>query len=395
MDSERRPRLTPPSPTCAEPCASRSTRRWRAGRRPGGARRAVGRSGFARAGRGDGIRGAARRASRRRGDRRPRPAGRLGRGRRRGRPAGARRSASTRCWCAGCTSTAAGERAGGRGPRRPVRGARRGAAPRPAPVAVLLGHTLDDQAETVLLGLARGSGATSLQGMAAVAGPYLRPLLGIRRATTRQFCADAGLEPWDDPHNARPPLRAGAGARAGAAGAGGRARPGHRRGARPHRRAAARGRRRPRRDGRRDHRGDLRTGRGRHRRVGRRRWPRIRRPCASASSGTWSQSEFGVSPRTQRTRSPSLSLVTDWHGQKPLDLPGVRVERSGRNAGLFSTAAPHRAKDSSAPMEPRDIDGDLTEILIDRGADPRSPGRDVAAASKPTTPARTCCSSAC
>lgn len=71
-------------------------------------------------------------------------------------------------------------------------------------VTVLLGHTLDDQAETVLLGLARGSGSGSLKGMATVAGLYRRPLLGIRRATTVQACAEAGLEPWDDPHNADP-----------------------------------------------------------------------------------------------------------------------------------------------------------------------------------------------
>lgn len=70
--------------------------------------------------------------------------------------------------------------------------------------AVLLGHTLDDQAETVLLGLARGSGAGSLRGMAPVAGLYRRPLLGIRRATTVQACADEGIEPWDDPHNDDP-----------------------------------------------------------------------------------------------------------------------------------------------------------------------------------------------
>ncbi|GAA1787754.1 tRNA lysidine(34) synthetase TilS [Agromyces lapidis] len=69
---------------------------------------------------------------------------------------------------------------------------------------VLLGHTLDDQAETVLLGLARGSGAASLSGMAPVTGRYARPLLGIRRTTTRQACLDAGLEPWDDPHNLDP-----------------------------------------------------------------------------------------------------------------------------------------------------------------------------------------------
>jgi tRNA(Ile)-lysidine synthase len=69
---------------------------------------------------------------------------------------------------------------------------------------VLLGHTLDDQAETVLLGLARGSGGASLAGMAPIAGRYARPLLGIRRETTRQACADAGLPFWDDPHNADP-----------------------------------------------------------------------------------------------------------------------------------------------------------------------------------------------
>src|SRR6185437_12302331 len=66
---------------------------------------------------------------------------------------------------------------------------------------LLLAHTLDDQAETVLLGLARGSGAASLQGMATESGSVLRPLLGIRRQATRQACLDAGLEPWDDPHN--------------------------------------------------------------------------------------------------------------------------------------------------------------------------------------------------
>jgi tRNA(Ile)-lysidine synthase len=71
--------------------------------------------------------------------------------------------------------------------------------------AILTAHTLDDQAETVLLGLARGSGATSLQGMAeasALRGMLLlRPLLGVRRATTWAACAAEGLEPWDDPHN--------------------------------------------------------------------------------------------------------------------------------------------------------------------------------------------------
>ncbi len=67
--------------------------------------------------------------------------------------------------------------------------------------AVLLGHTLDDQAESVLLGLARGSGPASIAGMRPRTGLYLRPLLQVRRATTVQFCTDAGLEPWHDPQN--------------------------------------------------------------------------------------------------------------------------------------------------------------------------------------------------
>ncbi|MDQ2797732.1 MAG: tRNA lysidine(34) synthetase TilS, partial [Actinomycetota bacterium] len=69
---------------------------------------------------------------------------------------------------------------------------------------VLLGHTLDDQAETVLLGLGRGSGPRSVAGMPAVDGCYLRPLLGLRRAVTVAACAAAGLDFWDDPHNADP-----------------------------------------------------------------------------------------------------------------------------------------------------------------------------------------------
>ena len=67
---------------------------------------------------------------------------------------------------------------------------------------VLLGHTLDDQAETVLLGLARGSGTRSLAGMPPGRGRFLRPLLGLRAELTREACREAGLPWWDDPHNA-------------------------------------------------------------------------------------------------------------------------------------------------------------------------------------------------
>ena len=98
--------------------------------------------------------------------------------------------------------------AGEGGPEAAARAARydalSSAAAELGAVAVLLGHTLDDQAETVLLGLARGSGSGSLQGMAPVAGIYRRPLLGIPRSTTVRACADAGLEPWADPHNDDP-----------------------------------------------------------------------------------------------------------------------------------------------------------------------------------------------
>jgi len=69
-------------------------------------------------------------------------------------------------------------------------------------VAVLLGHTRDDQAEQVLLGLARGSGTRSLAGIPPRRGPLLRPLLDLPRATTMAACAALGLQAWQDPHNA-------------------------------------------------------------------------------------------------------------------------------------------------------------------------------------------------
>ena len=68
-------------------------------------------------------------------------------------------------------------------------------------VAVFLGHTKDDQAETVLLGLARGSGTRSLSGMAHHNGIYVRPLLEITRTQNEEFCKEVGLDYWNDPHN--------------------------------------------------------------------------------------------------------------------------------------------------------------------------------------------------
>lgn len=95
---------------------------------------------------------------------------------------------------------------GGRdGPEGNARSARYAAldaaAARWSAAAVLLGHTRDDQAETVLLGLARGSGARSLSGMPRRSGIYRRPLLGLRRDVVRA-AVPTRVKPWDDPHNA-------------------------------------------------------------------------------------------------------------------------------------------------------------------------------------------------
>ena len=91
------------------------------------------------------------------------------------------------------------------GPEAAARTARYAAldasAQRHSATAVLLGHTLDDQAETVLLALARGSGARSLSGMAPVRGIYRRPMLSLTRAITEQACVAEGLAAWQDPHN--------------------------------------------------------------------------------------------------------------------------------------------------------------------------------------------------
>ena len=197
---------------------------------------------------------------------------------------------------------------------------------------ILLGHTLDDQAETVLLGLARGSGATSLHGMAAssasLAGAiYGRPLLGIRRATTHQFCVDAGLEPWHDPQNddeafARVRVRRtvlpllerelGPGIAE----------------------ALARTAEQLREDSDAlDHFAEemaediadlAESGISLSVRSLASNPPALRQRLIRLAVG----SEFHVSLSRAHTLEVAR-LVTDWHGQKPLDLPGIRVERQG------------------------------------------------------------------
>jgi len=192
---------------------------------------------------------------------------------------------------------------------------------------VLLGHTLDDQAETVLLGLARGSGATSLHGMPATYGLYARPLLGIRRATTVQFCADSGLEPWIDPQNSElafarvrvrqtvlPTLERELG-------------PGIAQ-------ALARTAEQLREDSDAlDHFAEemaeeladlAESGISLPVRALASNPPALRQRLIRLAV----LSEFHVSLSRAQTLEVAR-LVTDWHGQKPLDLPGVRVERQG------------------------------------------------------------------
>lgn len=91
---------------------------------------------------------------------------------------------------------------GGQGGPEAAARAARYATLRPEPSgAVLLGHTADDQAETVLLGLGRGSGPRSIAGMAPWRPPWGRPLLDLRRNDTEAACREAGVDFWLDPHN--------------------------------------------------------------------------------------------------------------------------------------------------------------------------------------------------
>jgi tRNA(Ile)-lysidine synthase len=82
------------------------------------------------------------------------------------------------------------------------------AASRWSAAAVLVGHTRDDQAETVLLALTRGGGPRGIAGMPErrlMHGVvFLRPFLAVSRAQTRSACAELGLRPWEDPHNVDP-----------------------------------------------------------------------------------------------------------------------------------------------------------------------------------------------
>jgi len=241
-------------------------------------------------------------------------------------------------------------RGSGGGPEAAARAARYAALERAASElgasAVLLAHTLDDQAETVLLGLVRGSGAASLQGMPAERGIFRRPLLGIRRATTVRACADAGLEPWIDPQNADaaftrvrvrtrvlPLLEAELGP--GVA------------------EALARTADQLREDGEAldSFAEELAEDLAEHAEAG----LSLDVPGLAANPAALRQrlirlavsSEFGVALSRQQTLEVAR-LVTDWHGQEGVDLPGVRVVRRGGRLQFTARNSEAKGSDGTA-----------------------------------------------
>lgn len=93
------------------------------------------------------------------------------------------------------------------GPEAAARAARYAVLEAQGADVVLLAHTLDDQAETVLLGLGRGSGPRSIAGMSETSGVFRRPFLALRRTDTERICRFHSLEWWTDPHNSDPSYR--------------------------------------------------------------------------------------------------------------------------------------------------------------------------------------------
>ena len=213
---------------------------------------------------------------------------------------------------------------------------------------VLLGHTRDDQAETVLLGLARGSGTRSLAGMATRTGPggrWLRPLLGVARAVTEQACLENDLVPWRDPHNTDPSFarvrvrqtvlptleaELGPGISGGA---------GPDRGARPGRRRSAR-----------------RAGRGGGPGDGRDWSASVLDGLPAALRrrviGRWLRLEHGLGDLSAGHLYAVEALVTDWHGQA----------RGGPARGSARTAA-RMAGWSVASTTPLSLLGDVAPAV--------------------------------
>ena len=66
---------------------------------------------------------------------------------------------------------------------------------------IATGHTLDDRVETTIARLIHGAGPSGLAGIPPSEGPRIRPLIDLRRATTRAYCREVEIEFYDDPAN--------------------------------------------------------------------------------------------------------------------------------------------------------------------------------------------------
>ena len=208
--------------------------------------------------------------------------------------------------------------------------------------AVLLGHTRDDQAETVLLGLARGSGGRSLGGHAPVLRGLPPPAARRRTGRHRHRLPGRGDRDLGGPAQRRPRLPPGPGPRPGAADARGRARPGRRRHAGPHRRPAP------------DRHGPPRRPRGpRPRRGGgpaprRRRSARCRPPYAAGCCGSPPSVPVRL-PRSCSTStcSPSTPCSPTGTGRSGSTCPGTCAPLGAATRSASSRAADRPVQTSS------------------------------------------------
>ncbi|MEY3029110.1 MAG: hypothetical protein RL198_507, partial [Actinomycetota bacterium] len=213
---------------------------------------------------------------------------------------------------------------------------------------VLLGHTLDDQAETVLLALSRGSGIHSISGMNPRHEHILRPMLAVTRVETAAVCESAGLYPWHDPHNsdsrfARVRIRnialpllereLGPGIAVSLARTAELARADD---------AELFAQAQTALDEFAVRENDLT-------RLAVARLEVIARPIASRVI-ILALLELGCAA-TYAHISSTLALVSNWHGQQPLNLPGVKVERAGDDLVLQAFARPLTSQDNVEQLE--------------------------------------------
>ena len=213
---------------------------------------------------------------------------------------------------------------------------------------VLLGHTLDDQAETVILGFTRGSGIHSISGMSSRQQHFLRPLLAITREQTAAVCRTAGITPWQDPHNSdtrfsRVRIRSrvlpvleqelGPGISSALARTAELARADDAELFAQAQAALA----------------NMASREGGKIRLGLEQLKGVARPIA-ARVVILALRELGCAA-THAHISMVMELVVNWHGQQPLDLPGVKVERAGDHLTMQAVSPPIKRKANAEQLE--------------------------------------------